>query len=216
MSDSDSERASPAEEGFISRWSHRKHAAKTGAAIADDSAAAIADEVLLEDEAAGIAVVEDDLPGDSDMPPLETLDEDSDYSGFMSPKVSDELRNLALRKLFHSGSFNHRDGLDDYDDDFTSFEKLGDIVTADMRYQMERVKELVDDSDSSAEGLVDGNESPALEAAVDTDTVVDAETDSAAQVAALKQGGEENLQTNENEQHVEEQYIEDRNANEDK
>ncbi|MCH6566372.1 MAG: hypothetical protein IH811_10945, partial [Proteobacteria bacterium] len=28
-------------------------------------------------------------------------------------------------------------GLDEYDGDYTSFEKLGDIVTADMRHQME-------------------------------------------------------------------------------
>ena len=55
----------------------------------------------------------------------------------MSSGVSDKLRNLALRKLFHAPIFNIRDGLDEYDGDYTSFEKLGDIVTADMRHQME-------------------------------------------------------------------------------
>ena len=55
----------------------------------------------------------------------------------MSPGVSDELRNLALRKLFHAPVFNIRDGLDEYDDDYTSFEKLGDIVTSDMKHQIE-------------------------------------------------------------------------------
>ncbi|MCZ6732230.1 MAG: hypothetical protein O7B27_06725, partial [Gammaproteobacteria bacterium] len=34
-----------------------------------------------------------------------------------------------------------RDGLDDYDEDFTVFEPLGDTITADMRHQMEREKE---------------------------------------------------------------------------
>jgi len=39
--------------------------------------------------------------------------------------------------MFQAPSFNIRDGLDEYDEDYTSFEKLGDIVTADMRHQME-------------------------------------------------------------------------------
>ena len=74
---------------------------------------------------------------DADMPPLESLGEDSDYSGFLSPEVSDKLRQTALRKLFHGKAFNIVDGLDDYDDDFITALPLGDIVTADMRYQAE-------------------------------------------------------------------------------
>ncbi|WP_025770872.1 DUF3306 domain-containing protein [Thioalkalivibrio sp. HK1] len=80
---------------------------------------------------------EEKILTDADMPPIETLDEHSDYSGFLSPGVSEELRRRALRKLFLSAAFNVRDGLDDYDDDFTSFEALGDMVTADMKHQME-------------------------------------------------------------------------------
>lgn len=74
---------------------------------------------------------------DTDMEPVEGMTEESDFSKFMSPGVSDELRNLALTKLFHAPIFNIRDGLDEYDGDYTWFEKLGDIVTADMRHQME-------------------------------------------------------------------------------
>ena len=78
---------------------------------------------------------------DADMPPIESLDENSDYSQFLSPKVSQTLRSVALRKLFHMAGFNVRDGLDDYDEDFTHFEPLGNTITADMRYRMEREKE---------------------------------------------------------------------------
>ena len=39
--------------------------------------------------------------------------------------------------MFHGAGFNIRDGLDDYDEDFTYFEPLGDIVTADMRHREE-------------------------------------------------------------------------------
>ncbi len=80
---------------------------------------------------------EEPVLSDADMEPIESLTDNSDFSKFMSPGVSDELRNLALRKMFQAPFFNIRDGLDEYDEDYTTFEKLGDIVTCDMRHQME-------------------------------------------------------------------------------
>lgn len=77
-------------------------------------------------------------PTDEDMVALDTLDADSDYSPFMSEGVSSELRKAALKKLFFSGKFGTRDGLDDYDEDFTYFEPLGDTVTSDMKYHARR------------------------------------------------------------------------------
>ncbi len=74
---------------------------------------------------------------DADMPDIESLTEDSDFSPFMSAGVSDELRNLALRKLFRAPAFNICDGLDEYDEDYTSFEALGNIITCDMKHQLE-------------------------------------------------------------------------------
>ncbi|MDA8015423.1 MAG: DUF3306 domain-containing protein [Gammaproteobacteria bacterium] len=76
-------------------------------------------------------------PTDDDMPPIESLRDDSDFSGFLSPGVSEDLRRRALRRLFASAVFNVRDGLDDYDDDFRNFPPLGDLVTSDMRHQRE-------------------------------------------------------------------------------
>ena len=75
-----------------------------------------------------------------ELPPIESLSEESDYSLFMSPEVDEKLRKLALRKLFKSPAFNVVDGLNDYDDDFTTFELLGDIVTSDMKFHEERKK----------------------------------------------------------------------------
>lgn len=105
------------------------------------------------------------LPTDADMPPVESLTEDSDYSGFMSPKVSESLRRIALRKLFHSSAFNICDGMDDYDEDFTSFEKLGDIITADMKHSMEmearkkmELAQSEDGQDDEAAGQIDTEE----------------------------------------------------------
>ena len=74
-----------------------------------------------------------------ELPDLESMDQDSDYSAFLAPGVEQSLRQRALRKLFASPKFNVFDGLDTYRDDFTSFPALGDIVTADMRHQAERL-----------------------------------------------------------------------------
>ncbi len=74
---------------------------------------------------------------DADMPPLESLGAFSDYSGFLSRGVSAALRRQALTKLFHSQHLNVTDGLDDFAEDYTRFESLGDLITADMRHQME-------------------------------------------------------------------------------
>ncbi len=71
------------------------------------------------------------------LPPLESLDENSDYRGFLAPEVSEELHRLALRKLFHSSRFQVLDGLNDYDEDYTSFAPLGDLITHEMRRKME-------------------------------------------------------------------------------
>lgn len=78
---------------------------------------------------------------DADMPPVETLDQNSDYSQFLSPKVSEKLRQAALRKLFQLPGMNIVDGLDDYADDYTYFVPLGNIITSDMRHHMEREAE---------------------------------------------------------------------------
>jgi Protein of unknown function (DUF3306) len=115
-------------EPFLARWSRLKRGARAGAAGSpplDSSTEPPAREL-------------EAPPGDEDMPPLESLSEDSDYSAFLSPRVSDDLRRAALRKLFHSPKYNVCDGLDDYWGDRRTYTPLGDIVTADMRRALER------------------------------------------------------------------------------
>ena len=121
------------EETFsVNRWAQRKAQVRT--AEAGSAAPAVTTD-------AEPAVESEPELTDADMPPVESLDENSNYQQFFSPKVSEGLRRIALRKLFHSGSFNLRDGLDDYDEDYTKFEPLGDIVTADMKHLIEMEEE---------------------------------------------------------------------------
>ncbi|MFT5505501.1 MAG: hypothetical protein ACI845_002569 [Gammaproteobacteria bacterium] len=124
------------QESRLSRWSRLKQESRES-----EANPALNQQVETISEPGSILVESPDLEQpvltDSDMPDVESLNADSDFSGFMSTGVSDELRNLALRKMFSGAFFNIRDGLDEYDEDYTSFEKLGDIVTCDMKHQIE-------------------------------------------------------------------------------
>ena len=125
------EEQSPAT-NFVTRWSRLKHEAKHNI-----ESTATTDTVVEANEVDGKSETPVKILTDEDMPDIKTLTPDSDYTDFLSPGVSETLRKLALRKLFHCEAFNICDGLDDYDDDFTQFKKLGDIVTSDMKHQIE-------------------------------------------------------------------------------
>jgi len=122
------------EDNFIGRWSRRKKEAKSPQLpVTDQEIADSADELDITAElpakserdatdtpatnAVDALEQKPASPTDADMVALETLDADSDYSPFMSEGVSSD---------------------DDYDDDFTYFEPLGDTVTSDMKYHARR------------------------------------------------------------------------------
>lgn len=130
-----SDRAVP-QEGFLARWSRRK--GRVRVPEEKQPPAAATDETSPRPAPAPPPIAE---KTDADMPPVESLDADSDYAQFLSPKISERLRRAALRKLFHQPQYNVMDGLDTYIADYRDYTPLGDIVTADMRHQMERQAE---------------------------------------------------------------------------
>ncbi|MBB1488568.1 DUF3306 domain-containing protein [Oceanospirillum sediminis] len=70
---------------------------------------------------------------DEDMPDVDSLDGNSDVSGFFSDDVSEVLRKKALKAMFMTPEFNIRDGLEDYDDDFSVMKPLTEKVAAGLR-----------------------------------------------------------------------------------
>ncbi len=135
-------------DAFLSRWARRKRVARAGGdpdaqeperpldgEMLAKAAPSVGDEPLEGDDRQPVELT------DEDMPAVDAIDENTDMSGFFSPKVTDVVKKAALRKFFHSPAFNIVDGLDDYDDDFRNFAALGDIITSDMRSQMEREAE---------------------------------------------------------------------------
>ena len=55
------------------------------------------------------------------------------------------MRKAALRKLFSQSRFNAVDGLDDYAEDYTRFEPLGNVVTHEMRRMLERARKAMEE-----------------------------------------------------------------------
>ena len=164
-------------ESPLSRWSRRKAESRQ---VED----ALQQEVEAPRETGVEAPAEVEQPPvltDADMPDLDTLDEDSDYRGFMSEGVSEELRQLALRKLFRSSVFNIRDGLDEYDEDYTTFEKLGDIVTCDMKHHIEMEQERLREK-LAAEAEQEADEQAVADAQVEGDIEPEFDDDSVEEI----------------------------------
>ncbi|WP_308874536.1 DUF3306 domain-containing protein [Thiothrix subterranea] len=125
------------DETFFTRWARLKRERPELAPVAEPNTAA---EPAMPPDVEAISAPAAPAPEltDADMPSLASLGFDSDYSGFFSAKVSSELRKSALRKLFHQPEFNVIDELNDYREDFTYFEPLGNLITIDMKHQLER------------------------------------------------------------------------------
>ena len=103
-----------ADEPFLSRWSRRKRDER-------EHARTPADEV---DEAEAGEKPAEISP--EDLPDIDTLHKDSDFTVFMREGVPEEIRNLALRKLWTSDPvLANVDGLNDYDGDYATLLEKG-------------------------------------------------------------------------------------------
>ncbi|EIJ40958.1 Protein of unknown function (DUF3306) [Beggiatoa alba B18LD] len=126
----------PTQDNFIQRWSRRKHAqVQQASSFPPDEVSPASPPAPTADIANQTKAFPTDMETltDADMPALDNLDEHSDYQQFFAKKVSQELRTLALRKLFHHPRFNDMDGLDIYHEDYTQFEPLGDVIPHEIR-----------------------------------------------------------------------------------
>ena len=101
-------------EAFLSRWSRLKKEQPPENAV----------------PAAQVSV-----PAESEAPQLPKIEEltlDSDFRGFFHPKVDENVRRAALRKLFSDPHFNVMDGLDVYIEDYTISEPIPAAMLAGL------------------------------------------------------------------------------------
>jgi hypothetical protein len=152
------------DEKFIQRWSRLKQAEAPAEA-----------EIAEEIETGDLEAVEGEAPAaeEVELPDVDSLDKDSDYTGFLAEGVPEALRNKALRKLWLSDPvLANLDGLNDYDEDFTLLFKT--------------VKEI-------AEGLVKSGDDRARteEKAVEEDEVAEVEATEPPAPTPESEAGEE-------------------------
>jgi hypothetical protein len=125
------------------------------------------------EEAEAAAAAEDPTAG---LPDIETLDRDSDYTGFLRAGVPEEMTRRALQKLWRSDPvLANLDGLNDYDEDFVAEMKEGVAimrrVAEEEARKLERelaagddAREKADTEDDAAAGATppeEGSDSPA-------------------------------------------------------
>jgi hypothetical protein len=112
-------------EDFLRRWSRRKH------------------EHVAEAEKPKPVEKKDDVDAKpaAPLPPVEKLTPDSDFTGFMQPKVEDTLRRAALKKLFRDPHFNIPDPFEAYSGDWT----VGEPIPPEMLATLNQAKVLLFD-----------------------------------------------------------------------
>src|SRR5436309_11725693 len=119
-------KGSGAERFSLSRWSRRKLAAAAETpAPTPASAPAV---VPAPATAPGMPTP----PAALELPPVESLTFDSDFTAFLQPGVDDKVKRAALKQLFRDPRFNIMDGLDTYIDDYTKADPIPPDIVADL------------------------------------------------------------------------------------
>lgn len=131
-------------EDFLRRWSRRKLAQRAegqveaqAATAQDVSPVAVTSAVTSAATSAATpatsarAAASDQPPP---LPPLESVNFESDFRAFMHAKVDEGVRRAALKKLFADPRFNVMDGLDIYIDDYTKGEAVTEEFLATLKH----------------------------------------------------------------------------------
>lgn len=90
------------------------------------------------------------------LPSLDTLTPESDFTGFMHPKVGDALRRAALKKLFSDPHFNVPDLFEPYSGDWTG----GEPISEEMLATLNQARTLLFDKDERKENAAEEEKTP--------------------------------------------------------
>jgi hypothetical protein len=90
---------------------------------------------------------EDPVAPPPPLPAVDKLTPESDFTGFMHPKVEDALRRVALKKLFSDPHFNIPDPFEAYSGDWTG----GEAISEEMLATLNQARTLLFDKDEKKE-----------------------------------------------------------------
>ncbi len=134
---------------FLSRWSRLKERAREQTPAAPQAA---------------VPAIDPKAPS-PELPPLNKLTIDSDFRGFFHPKVDENLRRMALKKLFSDPHFNLMDGLDVYIDDYSKSDPLPAAMLAQLKHAQKIfawAKETKEETDAKRAESAAENVAPSL------------------------------------------------------
>lgn len=130
-----SHKAGSHKEAALSRWSRLKLESKGVATEPEESEEQMpASQESVTGEAGKVAARRRGDETLVELPPIDQLGPDSDFQGFMDPRVDDSLRRAALKKLFSDPLFNVTDGLDVYAEDYTKLESMTPAMVAGLKH----------------------------------------------------------------------------------
>ncbi|WP_416140630.1 DUF3306 domain-containing protein [Halomonas sp. HK25] len=138
---------------------------------------------------------------DDTLPDPESLPPGSDVSRYLQEGVSQVLRRRALRRLWQAEHYQVRDGLDDYDGDYSQLETMGREVAERLRHWSRRVGDALESEEDDTEHTtvpVDERAASADEANADAppaEVPVDPDRDTTGRLAD-DQGGIGNISDN--------------------
>ena len=183
------------EEGLLKRWSRRKLEQRERERQAvptqpDEESGGDTDVVT----AGGRSSAETPAAGDAvpDLPAIESLTRDSDFTVFLREGVPDDLRNLALQKLWRSDPvFANLDGMLEYGEDYSQLFKPGAAATLKTLYRVGQGY-LADDTEAAPESPVEGSDSAAAAASAPSAEKVSQEAERANRdgASSVETGGE--------------------------
>jgi len=137
---------------FLKRWSKKKR----GEALeAEESSGDPLEELPTEAENKGDLEVQGEAPEiPLDLPDVDSLTTDSDYTGFLKEGVPEELKRVALRTLWKSSPvLANLDGLNDYDEDYSVMGSVVEVIksayTAGKGYKEEKPEAPEPEADSA-------------------------------------------------------------------
>lgn len=135
------------EERPLARWSRLKR--KNTQANTDEAVAPpLTEENALVASVADDASVEEVAP--EDLPDPETLDKDSDFSVFLGDKVPEAIKRKAMSALWRSDPvLANLDGLNDYDEDFSLIETVGEVIKTAYQAGKGYVEDDVSETDAA-------------------------------------------------------------------
>jgi len=110
----------------LRRWSRRKLEAAREAQPSAPAAAVPATTPI--EPPAGTPPVAGAATPAAQLPPIESLTLESDFTAYFQPQVDDVLKRAALKQLFRDPRFNIMDGLDIYVGDYTQSDPIPDHI----------------------------------------------------------------------------------------